>query len=286
MRWFIVTALGAVVLASPTAFANSTASATLGPISVTVTDLDPFDGVTASFSFIPVVSSLASASSYQNVPREVQGAFITGSTAWDPIFGASATSLVSAEASIKGSTAWSPAGAVLTASGSSQNPASIFPNGYARYQAGVGMNDYGYRGTFVLSANTQVTFTASASVAGSAQSMTSTVNSDYAHAYVDFALFGVGASGIGEQDSTGSFSLSVYGNSEGSLASFHQDSLLSISFLNQTSGILTGNARIGASVDGYSYAAAAVPEPESYVLLLTGLCLVSGAISRKKSNGR
>ena len=136
---------------------------------------------------------------------------------------------------------------------------------------------------FTLSAYTRVTFSAAASVSGSAQggSVNYEASSDYAAASINFIVSGAGPYGNGSQSEEDSFSQVIYGYAgDPVIYTFSQSQTVGASFSNLTAGNLAGFFDANVSTTALSYATA-VPEPESYAMLLVGFGLI-GAITRRK----
>lgn len=281
-------ALTAVALAAAaSANATSFASASLGPIQIQLIDLNPTDGVTASITFGSGVSSSSYGYTYDGNGQSQSLPYIGGN------YGVSTASTATTSTSVAftGGTASSIQGATLSVT----SQASGLANGGQGYY-------YGYLTApnytqFTLSANTAVVFSALGSTSASTTVGVdvTTGHSEYAYSSLYLTVSGSAPlSNSGSQSS--SDSLSAYASAIGQQtfdpatnqyvysytgAQDSKNALLSASFMNMTSANKQGSIYAQAYNYGYSSIAAAVPEPETYAMLLAGLGVI-GAVARRR----
>lgn len=154
--------LSANTLAAPRSV-TSTAAASLGPLVVTLVDLDSSDGITPWLNFVPSLAgrdtgAFVIVNTVPPGPRNAE--FNHGASPWEPV--SAQRSLVPggvtshAEASVAGATDMHGNGAVMAASGAAD---TALGKG-ARYHAGAQAG-----GEFWLSPNTQALFSAQGSTA-------------------------------------------------------------------------------------------------------------------------
>lgn len=288
-RLAIAAAATAAALATPPALAVSSASATLSPISITLYDLNTSDGITPWITFNAGSESkvFARADDYQAGLNSYNGA--SGTFGWDPVSASAAVPNASGAASVAGD--GSPSGTVLSASGSALgvNPLGAFSEYYA-----VAIAPQQFYSEFTLSANTLVVMSASSSLTTEVTaSFDPGLTDEWEHASADtvIELSGAGPLGTGGQVSNDRALIYVYltyyddagctyGYCDGP-ASAASSSTLTVSFVNASSGDLTGGMYAQASVTGYSYAQA-VPEPGSVALMLAGLAAL-GFVGRRRA---
>jgi hypothetical protein len=278
MNRYTLAAITAATLTASTTFAGSTSSAALGSITWQLIDLNPLDNVAPSITFLAGGGgndTYAHTYAYQSNPFAQSQQQNWGSGNWAPVNSSSSTSLAWATASLTGSGIGS---AVLSASGASATPVSAYQYDLAYYQ-GQAYNGYNGYSSFTLSANTLVTFSAAATISGSAQAA-GAPNGAHAQAQAWFDVWGPGILGNGNQSSNDTLYQNIYAYGNPS-QSFSDSRTLGVSFLNLTAGDMTGTLRAGAYAYGYSNAAP-VPEPESYALLLAGLGLLGLVAGRRR----
>ena len=268
-------------LCATSAFAASSSSVMIGALNVQLFDLDPLDGIAPSVTFASSgYDSYSTAYAYQSNPYGYDYQSNYGTTPWADTASSATTSLAWANASLSGAAA-NGHGATLTAAGAAADFTS--PNYYdsASYNANVAAPYYYYYNSFTLSANTALVISAAATVTAAANGHS--IYADYAQANASFNLWGAGPSGGGSQSSYDS--ASVYGSSylgQGPWTATDSRTL-GASFLNLTSGDMTGNLQVSASAYGTTYASP-VPVPAAVWLMGSGLLGLAG-IARRNQQG-
>jgi hypothetical protein len=287
MKRYLRNTLAAACLAAVVgpALANASSSATFGNLVITLTDLNPNDGIAPSMSF------------------ETYGhAYILGEAfSWGG--GYKHTTFTETAAQQQGTLGkdinlhWSTAGASLVAADTVAGFTSLAAHG----AAGSGIGAWGtYRSyasgqdpflnQFTLSPNTMVTFSTTASMHAQT-SMGYNLDADqdeYANAHVLLGVTGYTADGQQhadgqEGDLSATFNVRDDGSTEGVSQSW--SGMLSASFSNTTGSNATGIVEAFVSTVGWSAAwdgVTPVPEPETYAMLLGGLALLGGVARRRK----
>lgn len=298
-RVTILAAAIATLLVCAPAHAMSTASASLGPLGITLYDLNPDDGIAPSISFyydLPY-GSYASASAQDVYNGEGSSVGAAGSGRWTPV--AVATSGVanaSANASVSGTgsavdTVFAASGTALGTNKSNPiDPVNSYFEGYATAP-------YYQYAAFTLSAYTQVDFSASFVASASVTRWWDPATSyevEYAFARGQLFVFD-SRSGSGEvadavagskyYDTSPPCPTMVSGYCWGPDTS-SVSRTLSASFVNDTDASLDGYMENYVQVYGYSYATAAVPEPASGALMLAGLAATALALKRRTRRKR
>ena len=267
-------------LCATSAFAASSSSVMIGALNVQLFDLDPLDGIAPSITFASSgYDSYSTAYAYQSNPYGYDYQSNYGTTPWADTASSATTSLVSANASLSGAAA-NGQGATLTAAGAAADFTS--PNyDYASYSANVTAPYYSYYNSFTLSANTALVISAAATVTAAANGHS--IYADYAQANASLYLWGAGPSGGGSQSAYDS--ASVYGSSylgQGPWTATDSRTL-GASFLNLTSGDMTGNLQVNVGAYGTTYASP-VPVPAAVWLMGSGLLGLAG-IARRNQQG-
>lgn len=298
----LVAAAAASLLVCAPALAKSTASASLGPFSITLIDLNLDDSITPSITFNNPYGygSYADAYAYDSFNRQNSSVDNYGPAPWAPV--SAATSGVD--------NAWASSG--VTGSGSADG-STLFASGTA---LGTGKNDPlsshassfqgdawsdAYSQSFTLSANTLLVVSAQSVLGTDVTHVWDPALAygwEYAYAYTGIQLRGPGPGGGGSQGSSDGVSLGVnsmyYDTSPPCVTmtdgycygpnSASDSRMLSVSFVNYTGASMDGSIYSFAQVYGYS-SAAVVPEPASAALLLAGLAATAGVVRRRRRQG-
>ncbi|TFW25298.1 PEP-CTERM sorting domain-containing protein [Duganella callida] len=285
MKRFVMHTLAAACLAAAVGpvFANASSSATFGNLVITLTDLNPNDGIAPSMSFTAyghayvlgetlAWGDLKDDTLYAYTAKQQQGV-LSGETHTD---WSSATSSVTTANTVAGFTA-------LSAQGTANS--GLDANGaYRSYATGADPFENG----FVLSANTKVTFSTNVSMQ-TQTTMGYNLDADqmeYANAhallYVAGSVNGVDRSDTQERDMWSTFDVRDDGSTMGMHDSWSGQ--FSVSFANDSAMDASGTMKGFVSTEGYSAVwdgVTPVPEPETYAMLLGGLGLI-GAIGRRR----
>jgi PEP-CTERM motif len=264
------------------AAASATSAGGIGPVTITLIDLDPDDGITPSIMFAPdaggnsggvVSGELRSWTADEEAFREFrsQGFGLASS-----VDAGRATPMASAGGSITGQAG---AGFAALAAHGQAGSGAASRGSYDVAAASAWVN-------FTLSANTAVRFSAS----GWARGTTSTGGDpetgwdEAGGALVGLHAAGADAGGTlvwddDERVATAGYTLDEAGNVHGEAQSW--SGLLAVSFSNLTGASADGIFTADARAFGHS-AVTAVPEPATGAMLLGGLGIV-GAIARRRT---
>lgn len=260
----------ASLFASSACFAGSTASATLGPISLVLTDLDLTDGVEPSVEFgNPTFGAAeAYARAFVGVDPESQQQVSTSIIPFYPVAATVAYGPGTSDASIAGGS--SASGALFLASGTMSNFAG--PSGQvAVYEAQSGQAEYGHR--FVLSPNTRLTVSAEALVSLEATGPGQT-NSFATLLLIDHL-------GSVSQDQLSIVINPILGETLG--GSYSRTLLVNVS--NHSASFIEGYFSFGTTVHGEVYASP-IPEPTIRSMLLAGLAIATVGAARRRLTPR
>jgi len=288
-----------LTLTHQVASANSVASATLGPISVTLIDLNPADSLLPTITWNNATYAPYNNYTYVYAYDSANGNY-QSNAAWGENLGSNnslsaSTAQSAATASISsGNDNTRLDGVSLTSAGYADGTTSA--GQYSYFNAAAYAPYYGGYDAFTLGAFTGVIFTAYATT--SAQTSIGNHDgwgSEYASSTAALNVWGSQPSGTGgTQNSNASISsyaaydtLSVWNDQTQTYDySYTGQSNTAADMLGGTYINLTGSDKVGylqfyTNVSGHSYVASAVAEPESYALVLAGLSLM-GMISRRK----
>ncbi|WP_295993585.1 PEP-CTERM sorting domain-containing protein [Rugamonas sp.] len=268
-------------LAAP-AMADAYSTVSFGNVTITLTDLNSGDGIAPSITFLPNANQYEGNHIYGEAeswaPRDTyltmdHTSKVIGKSLSDTID----TGTAASSASIVGSSSGAGFSSMsLSASAASGVDAHGRYFGYATVPFTVDNT------SFILSANTMVSFSAKAAI-----------NTDFTVGYTAGALEGemaygrltlyAGGSNAGDATDMEEQVQSVYyldgGPSGAQSAQWNGTMTASYSNLGSTSA--TGQFYAEAEVGGRSVVLAAVPEPSSYAMLLGGLA-VMGALARRR----
>jgi hypothetical protein len=269
MRRFRICALAlGCSLVAAQALASSSATTSLGPLTVTLVDLDLGDGVIPSVTFAPPASGKVTRA-YASV-LDPSGALVSDShgspEAWADASAGVALAFSRATVSVSGA-APSGTGAQLFVQGS-YDDFDAAAGQWASYSA-VATGPYATDSTFTLSAATQLTISGWGSVAAQASNGYPS-HGDSAWASLDLTLSG--PNGIGDY-SHAFLVMNCYSSSGQGPCAVNDADMLTVSFSNATTGSVTGTVSVMARANGFSFAGP-VPEPGSWALLLSGLPLL------------
>ena len=270
-----------LTLTHQVASANSVASATLGPISVTLIDLNPADSLLPTITWNNATYAPYNNYTYVYAYDTANGNY-QSNVAWGENVGTSnslsaSTAQSAASASISGASDDTRLdGVSLTSAGYADGTTSA--GNYSSFNAAAYAPYNGYD-AFTLGAFTGVIFTAYATTSAQTSVGDDSWGSEYASSNASLNVWGSQPSGNGGSQNSYS-SINSYASTYYGLSNSAAD-MLGGTYINLTGSDKVGYLQFYTSVYGYSYVASAVAEPESYALVLAGLSLM-GMISRRK----
>lgn len=255
----------AALLSHTPANATASSSASLDSISWTLIDLNLLDGIAASISFTG--QSSVGTSTWNSTVGLTAADGATGASVLDPVLASSFDGLSSSTAAV--------GAASLFSSGHTNGGPDV--GSYGTYSGQALMN--GWSNTFTLSAYTAVIFTGNATTFATA---TAAYNSGATSEWAQGQVFITGSIGNGNNLSSGTASFSAYADNWGNGSFDDEGGLLFLTLTNGTSNSLDGSFYGYASSWGES-TVTAVPEPETYAMLLVGLGVIGFAGRRRQS---
>ncbi len=279
MNHLIRIALAAVVACSaPSAFAAASSALAIHTVTITLTDLDPLDGIAPS-----ITPSYAS-QPYLNV----------GAAGFDPAYSIDAYAALGGKAGSQlagaASTPFAHSSALVSGAATIAGFDGMTLAGGAQSSA-VGHGEYGALGAsytamnFTISANTAVTVTFGATIdlATTIGLDAATGESELAKAHLMLRMDGIGDDGIPTVDELffepfAGYRFDALGNPVGD--AFHWAGDLSVSFSNVDDHDNLATFYGEGGLGGHSIAA--VPEPATYGMLLGGLALLGGLSRRRR----
>jgi hypothetical protein len=292
----LAVAAAVAVLAHGPAAAAASSSASYSNFGFRLIDLNPLDNVGPSITFADGSLSYSSAQvgdfRYQytfdslGILQTYNGAIFNASDSTQ--YGASPFGASSAQVNNIDSTASASNTSSSAIAAGSTNGTRGINSDYANYSAG---NSAG--GGFTISANTIVIFSAEANIGGSVttgyRSSVGDYNDNYEYSYSSIGMVVGGNAGDNSQNTSDGLSGQIYNTSNSDQngnylpGSYSSNKLLSASFSNLSNVDQVGSISIYGQAGGTSWAsAAAVPEPETYVMMLAGLCGLAGVGRRRQ----
>ncbi|MDY0744374.1 PEP-CTERM sorting domain-containing protein [Paucibacter sp. R3-3] len=284
----LVLALG-LALTAGSALADSTASGTLGNVHITLTDLDPNDGITPSLSINFGSQPYLNGAVGSYGPGFIQDGYAhLGKNASSTVTDSIQAPFASSSATMIGANTVAGIGS-MTVAGSATSGT-------------VGFGEFGalaanYTSSqFVLSPNTAITITVDATLNVQTTLGYDPLTGNLEHASGHVLMFFDGTATDGSSlytDAGQDLYVDAAMDSNGKITGAKQSwsGTLDISFANASSQSIVGNFYSELSVGGLSMAvpsvgtdpAATVPEPSTYALLLGGLGVVGGIARRRKT---
>lgn len=260
-------AVACLALCAISAFAESSASASLSNIMITLYDLDPLDGIAPSVIFSDVNGSSTQVAQTTRTPfSQTQNSGFSGSD-FGTVSSSVSGSVAQAAAAISGD-AFAGTG-LATASGSSGAGDAVSTIALAN------IADTGAVSSFTLSANTVLSISAAASLSASA------TNDSFSGITVALQLAGT-VDGIFETDSAN------FATDAGLTDGYPADSVaggdFDVSFANATASPVTGFfvGYIYVVTESFDAAAPPPPMPEPSTLALMGVGLAAIGLARRR----
>lgn len=282
-----------LALAAAPVFATATSTATLSNFTYTLYDMDLNDGITPSINFIAYASGYGTRVTGQaesvNASPEAAGFDLTAPDSFAALAGMESTELSYAGAQVVGNgtlAGFQSLSAAGGAHGADGYSGKYSANAYVPYQYG----------DFTLTANTLVVFSATSTVSGSTSGSAYGAygQNENAAAWTTMSVYGDGPSGSipgsGSGDQYSSTSLyglatSQFDGASGLTLADAQtlSERMSVSYLNLRPGEWNGTLAMNTQAwGGSNIAVTAVPEPQTYAMLLAGLMLLGSTARRQK----
>jgi hypothetical protein len=285
--------LGVVCLwaAAAPASADALSSARMGPLVITLYDLDPGDGLAPSIVFdnpgLPSHVHASAISSGDGYDSQI------GEATW-PVAHGAATSAVSYLAQVYASVAGSPSNPSLIFSSLSMTGAAQALSGNAASYDAYARVPYFTNEGFTLSAHTLAVFSSDAVVDARTtlgyDPLSGRTESASSGAFIDVESGAASADGnVQRSDAFLSADAGYHWDGTNWVGeSVSEEGLLTVPFVNLTATNAAGQFYAGADISGltataFGGAASAAPEPETYVLLLAGLGLGAGMARRRRT---